>query len=135
MPDRINNLSPTIQSLLKQTRPLNEIVLASRNFRFVNNGLTRYQKMFRVGRDCVFFIVAGIGDRPRNLFPSFAKSWRLAGEIHCMKRYAVPASAMIRSVWRQRRTFSLHNVPNGRQYHNNETIAFFKDNWDVFDSD
>lgn len=51
-----------------------------------------------------------------------------------VKRYVVPASAMMRSVWRQRRTLSLHDVPNGRQYHNNETIAFFKDNWDVFDS-
>jgi len=29
---------------------------------------------------------------------------------------------------------SLHDVPNGRQYHNNETIAFFRDTWDVFAS-
>src|SRR5204863_3371755 len=52
-----------------------------------------------------------------------------------VKRYVVPASAMMRSVWRQRRTLSLHDVPNGRQYHNNETIAFFGDAWDVFASD
>src|SRR6266516_1508788 len=52
-----------------------------------------------------------------------------------VKRYVVPASAMMRSVWRQRRTLSLHDVPNGRQYHNNETIAFFSDAWDVFASD
>ena len=51
-----------------------------------------------------------------------------------VKRYVVPASAMMRSVWRQRRTLSLHDVPNGRQYHNNETIAFFSDTWDVFAS-
>ena len=49
-----------------------------------------------------------------------------------MKRYVVPASAMMRSVWRQKRTLSLHDVPEGRQYHNNETIAFFGDTWDVF---
>jgi len=47
----------------------------------------------------------------------------------------VPASAMMRSVLRQRRTLSLHDVPEGRQYNNNETIAFFGDAWDVFASD
>jgi hypothetical protein len=52
-----------------------------------------------------------------------------------VKRYVVPASAMMRSVLRQRRTLSLHDVPEGRQYHNNETIAFFGDTWDVFASD
>jgi Glycosyl transferase family 2 len=51
-----------------------------------------------------------------------------------VKRYVVPASVMMRSVWRQRRTLSLHDVPNGRQYHNNETIAFFGGTWDVFAS-
>jgi Glycosyl transferase family 2 len=49
-----------------------------------------------------------------------------------VKRYAVPASAMMRSVRRQRRTLSLHDVPAGRQHNNNQTIAFFRDNWDVF---
>lgn len=49
-----------------------------------------------------------------------------------VKRYVVPASAMMRSVFRQRRTLSLHDVPSGRQYNNNETIAFFEDAWDVF---
>jgi hypothetical protein len=52
----------------------------------------------------------------------------------CVKRYAVPASMMMRSVWRQRRTLTLHDVPNGRQQNNNETIAFFRDSWDVFAS-
>src|SRR5881394_4293633 len=52
-----------------------------------------------------------------------------------VKRYVVPASGMMRSVWRQRRTLSLHDVPEGRQYHNNETIAFFGNTWDVFASD
>jgi hypothetical protein len=49
-----------------------------------------------------------------------------------VKRYVVPASAMMRSVLRQRWTLSLHDVPNGRQYNNNETIAFFGDTWDLF---
>jgi len=52
-----------------------------------------------------------------------------------VERYVVPASAMMQSVFRQRRTLSLHDVPDGRQYHNNETIAFFGDAWDVFASD
>ena len=51
-----------------------------------------------------------------------------------VKRYAIPASTMMRSVWRQRRTLTLHDVPNGRQHNNNETIAFFRDTWDVFAS-
>ena len=51
-----------------------------------------------------------------------------------VKRYVVPASAMMRSVRRQRRTLSLHDVPNGRQYNNNEAIAFFAEAWDVFAS-
>ena len=51
-----------------------------------------------------------------------------------VRRYAVPTSVMMRSVWRQRRTLSLHNVPSGRQQNNNEAIAFFRDSWDVFAS-
>ena len=49
-------------------------------------------------------------------------------------RYVVPASGKMRGVRRQRRTLSLHHVPNGRQHNNNETIAFFRDAWDVFAS-
>jgi hypothetical protein len=52
-----------------------------------------------------------------------------------VKKYVVPGSAMMRSVFRQRRTLSLHDVPDGRQYNNNETIAFFAAAWDVFASD
>ena len=52
---------------------------------------------------------------------------------HGVKRYVVPASAMMRSVRRQRRTVSLNKIP-GRQKLNNETIAFFRDAWDVFAS-
>jgi hypothetical protein len=44
----------------------------------------------------------------------------------------VPASGMMRSVRRQRGSVSLNKIP-GRQKLNNETIAFFKDAWDVFD--
>ncbi len=51
---------------------------------------------------------------------------------HKVKRYVVPASAMMRSVFRQRRTLSLHDVPNGRQHNNNKVIAFFRDTWNVF---
>jgi hypothetical protein len=50
-----------------------------------------------------------------------------------VKRYVVPASAMMRSVFLQRRTVSLNKIP-GRQKLNNETIAFFRDAWDVFAS-
>jgi hypothetical protein len=52
-----------------------------------------------------------------------------------VKRFVVPASAMMRSVLRQKRRLSLHDVPQGRQYHNNEMIAFFGNTWDVFASD
>jgi hypothetical protein len=48
-----------------------------------------------------------------------------------VKRYVVPASAMMRSVRRQRRTVSLNKI-HGRQKLNNEIIAFFRDAWDVF---
>jgi Glycosyl transferase family 2 len=48
-----------------------------------------------------------------------------------VKRYVIPASAMMRSVRRQRRTVSLNKI-RGRQKLNNEIIAFFRDAWDVF---
>jgi glycosyl transferase family 2 len=47
-----------------------------------------------------------------------------------VKRYVVPASSMMRSVSRQRRTVSLNKIP-GRQKLNNETITFFRDAWDI----
>jgi hypothetical protein len=47
-----------------------------------------------------------------------------------VKRYVVPASDMMGSVLRQRWTVSLNKIP-GRQKLNNETIAFFRDTWDV----
>jgi hypothetical protein len=47
-----------------------------------------------------------------------------------IKRYVVPASDMMGSVLRQRWTVSLNKIP-GRQKLNNETIAFFRDTWDV----
>jgi hypothetical protein len=47
-------------------------------------------------------------------------------------KYVVPASAMMRTVSKQRRTMTLHDVPNGRRQSNNETIAFFHDTWTVF---
>jgi Glycosyl transferase family 2 len=48
-----------------------------------------------------------------------------------VKRYVVPASAMMRSVLRQRWTVSLNKIP-GRQKLNNEIIASFRETWDVF---
>jgi len=47
-----------------------------------------------------------------------------------VKRYVVPASAMMRSVRRQRQTVSLNKI-RGRQKLNNEIIAFFPDAWDI----
>jgi hypothetical protein len=47
-------------------------------------------------------------------------------------KYVVPASAMMRTVRRQRGTMTLHDVPNGRRQNNNEAIAFFGDSWQVF---
>src|SRR6266436_3625602 len=47
-----------------------------------------------------------------------------------VKRYVVPASALMQSVLRQRWTVSLNKIP-GRQKLNNETIAFFRDGWDI----
>jgi len=47
-----------------------------------------------------------------------------------VKRYVIPASAMMRSASRQRRTVSLNKIP-GRQKLNNEMIAFFRDAWDI----
>ncbi|HZR78622.1 MAG TPA: glycosyltransferase [Chthoniobacterales bacterium] len=48
-----------------------------------------------------------------------------------VERYIIPASDVMRSVLRQIGTMTLHDVPNGRHQHNNETIAFFAENWKV----
>ena len=48
-----------------------------------------------------------------------------------VKRYVVPASGVMRSVLRQQWTVSLNKIPR-RQRLNNETIAFFRDPWDIF---
>ena len=49
-----------------------------------------------------------------------------------VEKYAVPASGMMRTVRQQRGTMTLHDVPEGRQNNNNETIEFFSDTWNVF---
>lgn len=49
-------------------------------------------------------------------------------------RYIIPASEMVRTAFRQIGTMTLHDVPNGRRRHNNETIAFFNANWKIFTS-
>jgi hypothetical protein len=48
------------------------------------------------------------------------------------KKYVVPTSSRMRSVDEQAHTITLHDVPNGRQPSNNETIAFFRESWNVF---
>jgi hypothetical protein len=241
VPDRINNLSPTIQSLLKQTRPPDEIVLAIPEFsvreqrpyevpKYISRlprvrilhcrrdwgPATKFIPIVReelaAGRGDTFIMVVD-DDRvyPRDALETYLHynkqlpdaalcfrgaamprnlDWRDARMIraselrqpqpaavitgcgsyliqptffdeslwdysqapkgafymddiwisgcltrHGVKRYVVPATAMMRSVFRQRRTLSLHDVPDGRQYNNNETIAFFAAAWDVFASD
>src|SRR5205814_6481884 len=49
-----------------------------------------------------------------------------------VEKYIVPASGMMRTVFRQRWTMTLHDVPNGRRHNNNEAIAFFSDSWNIF---
>ena len=51
-----------------------------------------------------------------------------------VEKYAVPASAMMRTVRQQAGTMSLHRVPRGRTYHNNEVVEYFRDTWNVFSS-
>jgi hypothetical protein len=51
-----------------------------------------------------------------------------------VKKYVVPASAMMRTVARQLGTLTLHDVPGGRQPSNNETIRYFHESWNVFAS-
>jgi len=51
-----------------------------------------------------------------------------------VEKFAVPCSAMMRTARQQARTMSLHRVPRGRTYHNNEVVAYFRDTWNVFSS-
>lgn len=52
-----------------------------------------------------------------------------------IEKYVVPASAMMRTVNRQRWTMTLHDVPNGRKHNNNEAMLFFADSWKIFSRD
>ena len=49
-----------------------------------------------------------------------------------IEKYVVPASTMMSTVRGQAGTMTLHDVPKGRRHNNNETIAFFRDTWNVF---
>jgi hypothetical protein len=49
-----------------------------------------------------------------------------------VEKYIVPTSRMMRTVYRQRWTMTLHDVPNGRRHNNNEAIEFFSDSWNIF---
>jgi hypothetical protein len=48
------------------------------------------------------------------------------------EKLSVPTSAMMRTVGQQTDTMSLHRVPQGRTYHNNEVVEYFRDTWNVF---
>jgi len=240
VPDRINNLRPTIRSLLRQTRPPDEIVLAIPEFSvreqrpyLVPEYISRLPRVriLHCGKDwgpatkfipvvqeertaargnTLIMVVDDDRIYPRTALESYlyyngqlpnaalcfrgaamprSMDWRKArmiygSEIHepqpaavitgCgsyliqprffdeafwdystappgafymddiwisgwlgrrgVERLVVPASAMMRSLLRQRWTLSLHDVPEGRQYHNNNTIAFFRDSWNILDS-
>jgi hypothetical protein len=49
-----------------------------------------------------------------------------------IKKYVVPASAMMRTVRQQWGTMTLYDVPRGSVRNNTETIKFFRDTWNVF---
>ena len=51
-----------------------------------------------------------------------------------VEKYVVPTSAMMRTARQQAGTMSLHRVPWGRTYHNNEVVEYFRDTWNVFSS-
>jgi hypothetical protein len=61
VPDRINNLGPTIQSLLKQTRPPDEIVLAIRIFGSRAAALYRAEIHFPLATRACFALPRGLG--------------------------------------------------------------------------
>ena len=49
-----------------------------------------------------------------------------------IKKYVVPASAMMRTVPEQWRTMALCDVPNGSIRNNTELLNFFRDTWNAF---
>jgi len=49
-----------------------------------------------------------------------------------VKKYVIPASAMMRSVPEQAGTMNLYDVPGGSGRSNTETIDFFRETWNVF---
>jgi hypothetical protein len=55
-------------------------------------------------------------------------------ERNGVDKYIIPASGMMRTSLRQIGTMTLHDVPNGRQHNNDETIEFFSANWKIFGS-
>jgi len=61
VPERIGNLGPTIRSLLKQTRPPDEIVLAVPEFSIRNDGLMRSRGCFAIAASACFALSQGLG--------------------------------------------------------------------------
>jgi hypothetical protein len=51
-----------------------------------------------------------------------------------VEKFSVPTSAMMRTARQQTGTMSLHRVPRGRTYHNNEVVEYFRATWNVFSS-
>jgi hypothetical protein len=51
-----------------------------------------------------------------------------------IEKFSVPTSAMMRTARQQIGTMSLHRVPEGRTYHNNEVVEYFRDTWNVVSS-
>ena len=82
VPDRIDNLSPTIRSLLKQTRAPDEIVLSIPEFSVREQRPYVVPKyILRLPRVRILHCRKDWGRR-QSLSPSFEKSWRLGVEIH-----------------------------------------------------
>ena len=71
-------------------------------------------------------------DAPRGAF--FMDDIWISGSLdrRGVKKYVVPSSAWLRSVPQQKRTMTLHDVPEGRIANNNEVIEYLRESWNVF---
>src|SRR2546423_1101232 len=139
LPDRINHLRPTLQSLLTQTRPPDEIVVAIPEF------CIREQKAYAIPDYLLRLPRVRILRCEKDWGPATKFIPTIQDEFYMddiwisgylsrrgIDRHVIPAAKMMRTVLRQRWTLSLHEVPNGRQFNNNATIKFFQDSWNVF---
>jgi hypothetical protein len=82
VPDRINNLRPTIRSLLKQTRPPDEIVLAIPEFSVREQRPYVVPKyLSRLPRVRVLHCAEDWGPATKSLSARFRMSWQRGGRI------------------------------------------------------